>query len=300
MRRARHNLPGLTLFEVIISVALIAMLLTALLSFFWQTLEYRERAEQEADRTQIAQQMLDRIAGELRACVALSEVGFPVTQFVGDRRSITFLTTPLPPDELYEFFPQPEDSPPPRHDLRQITYELWIDPDDETEEGDPLVGGILRTELQAITPYVSEEEVAEDEDLIYKRRSLWAPELGYLEFRYFDGKEWITRWQVSDGNALPHQIQVTVGFDSLTREEYEDQDLDEYPLYEYPYGPDVPNPNRYTTIVRVPAADQMFSARLYRLGNEVEEVYEFLEPMTEEMGGLEGLDALQELQGGQQ
>jgi type II secretory pathway pseudopilin PulG len=282
VRRPRHQARALTLFEVIISIALIALLLGALLSFFWQTLEIRAAAEREADRTQLAQQVLDRIAAELQACVALNQVGFPdMQQFSGDRRSITFITTPLPPADLYDFFPQPEYAPAPRHDLRQVTYALWIDPQETTAEGDPLVGGILRTERRAIIPYLTQQDVAEGEDLKYERRDLWSPELGYLEFRYFDGAEWVTRWQVTEGNALPQQVQVTVGFDSLTKDGLEDKDIEQYPLDQYPLGPDVPQPNRYTRIVRIPAADQMFSSRLYRLGGEVEEVYEFLKPADE-------------------
>ena len=275
----RPTAHALTLLEVIISIALIALLLGALLSFFWQTLEIRQRAEHEADRTQIAQQMLDRIAGELQASVAFDKVGFPdMQQFSGDRRSITFITTPLPPQDLYAFFPQPENAPAPRTDLRQVSYSLWIDPEETTEEGDPLVGGILRTQRRAIKPYLTQADVSEDEDLLYERRDLWSPELGYLEFRYFDGVEWSTRWQVTQGNALPLQVQITVGFDSLTKDELEDKDLEQYPLDQYPLGPDVPQPNRYTRIVRIPAADQMFSARLYRLSSDTEEVYQFLQP----------------------
>ncbi|MCK4343274.1 MAG: hypothetical protein KAY37_16290 [Phycisphaerae bacterium] len=271
----------MTLLEVVISIALIGLLLGALLSFFWQTVEIRKQAGHAAARTQIVKQMFAKITGELRNTVALEQVGFPdLEQFVGDRRSITFLTTPLPPEHSYVFFRESEDNPAPRHDLLQVTYELWIDPEEETEEGDPLVGGVLRTERRALDPFETKETIPEGEDLLYLRHDLWAPELGYLEFRYFDGVEWSTTWNVSQGNRLPHLVQITVGFDSLLREDLEDQDLHEYPIDEYPLGPEESNPDRFTTIVRLPAADEMFSARLNRLSDEVEEIYEF--------GGLPG------------
>lgn len=288
-RSPRHATRALTLLEVIISIALIVMLLGAMMTFFWQTVTIRDHAVRIADRTQIVQQVLERMAAELRDCVGIEQVGFPVTQFVGERRRITFLTAPLPPAHSYAFFRESEEPPLPAHDLREITYELWVDPEETTEEGEPLVAGIIRTERRAIEPSKNEEEVAEDEDLLYLRHDLWSHELGYLEFRYFDGVEWTTGWQVNQGNPLPHAVQITVGFDSLTSEELEDQDLEEFPLEQYPLGPDVPNLDRYSLIVRIPAVDQMFAGRMNRLGAEIEELFQFMGPPgTEGMGELGG------------
>ncbi len=281
---ARRAARALTLLEVVISIALIAMLLGALLTFFWQTLTVRDQAVLAADRTQLVQQILGRMADELRGSVGLEQISFPVEHFVGDRRRIRFLTAPLPPDESYAFYRESEEHPAPRHDLREITYELWVDPDQTAEGGEPLVGGIVRTERRAIDPTIREEEVADGEDLLYLRHDLWSPELGYLEFRYFDGVEWTTRWQVTEGNPLPHLVQITVGFNSITRAELEDQDLQAYPIDQYPLGPDVPDFNRFSTIVRLPAADQMFGSRMKRLGEEVEELYQFNVPAEGEAG----------------
>ena len=268
---------ALTLFEVIISIALIAMLLSALLTFFWQTLAARDAAAHQADRTQLVQQMLNRISNELRASVGFEQVGFPVVRFAGERRKITFLTAPLPAPESYAFYRASQVQPLPQFDLREITYELWVDPEETTEDGDPLVGGILRTERRALSPSVQEAELPEDErDIMYQRHDLWSHELGYLEFRYFDGVVWSTSWQVEQGNPLPQMVQITVGFDSIKKDAWEDQDLESYPLDQYPFGPDVPNENHYTTVVRLPAADQMFSSRLQGLGNQSEDVYQSL------------------------
>jgi type II secretory pathway component PulJ len=278
MNGRRRTARGLTLFEVIISIALIALLLGTLLTFFWQSVNIRGQVLRAADRTQIVQQTLQRMAAELQACVGVEKTGFPVQQFAGDRRSMTFLTAPLPGKDQFAFYRESEDRPPPQHDLREITYALWVDPEKTTEQGDPLVGGIIRTERRAIKPTISEGEVAEDQDLLYLRHDLWAPELGYLEFRYFDGVEWTTRWEVSEGNALPQLVQITVGFDSLTKDELEDRDLVKFPVAAYQYGPPDANPDRASLIVQIPAADQMFSSRLRRLANGTEEVYSFTAP----------------------
>ncbi len=287
-RRAAALARSLTLLEVIISIALIALLLGALLTFFWQTLATRDQARRAADRTQLVQQVLTRISAELSGCIGVDKINFPIKQFVGERRKITFVTTPLPPADSYNLITEAQLQPNLQDDRREVTYELWIDPEETTEDGQPLVGGILRTERQAINPYIPEAEVPEDQDLIYLRHDLWSHELGYLEFRYFDGVEWTTTWTVTEGNPLPQAVQVTVGFDSLTREELEDQDLHTYPLDRYPLGPDVPNYDHYATVVRLPAADQTFASRLHRLNDETKEVYQSNVPGTETPDGAAG------------
>jgi type II secretory pathway pseudopilin PulG len=277
---------ALTLFEVLISIVLIAMLLAALMTFFWQTLAVRHQAAAAIERTQIVQQMLERIAAELRGALPFEKVGFPVQVFTGDRRHITFLTAAQPPSDAYVFYRESEVRPPPQHDLREITYELWIDPEKTADNGDPLVGGILRTEQRVIIPSVTEDEVTDEErDLQYRRHDLWSHELGYLEFRYYDGVEWTTRWDVTKGNPVPHLVQITVGFDSLTKDELEDRDLQAYPIEQFPLGPDVPDINRFSKIVRLDAADQMFTAHVQRLGNQVEEVYQFMQGAPAEGAG---------------
>lgn len=289
-RDAHATVRGLTLFEVVLSIALISMLLGALLTFFWQTLAVRDEVTIATARTQLVRQVLARMAAELKQTVAAEQVSFEgLQQFTGDRRRISFLTTPLPPSQSYVFYSGSETVVPPRHDLVQVTYELWIDPNEETEEGEPLVGGLLRTERQAINPARRPEEIPETEYVFYERRDLISPEVGYLEFRFFDGAEWVTQWSVSKGNALPHLLQITIGFDSLLRTDLEDQDLQQYPLDQYPLGPDVADPNRFSTIVRLPAADETFAARTNRADDQAEEVYQWgPEEGAEGAGGIEG------------
>lgn len=265
MRRSVHRVRALTLFEVLVALSLIVLLVSAMFTFYWQSIKIREQAALNADRAQIARQVLDTLAAELRGCVGMDEVGFPVEyRLIGDRRSMTFLTTALPDKHQYEFYRESEDLPPAQHDLRQISYELWIDPEETTEEGEPVVGGLLRIEKKTLNQFIIDEE-----DPLELRTDLWSHELGYIEFRFFDGVEWDVLWDITEGNSLPQLVQITVGFDSITNYELEDQDLDEYPIEEYPLGGDVPYVNRYSTIVRIPAADRMFGSRIQRVGNQL-------------------------------
>ena len=127
----------------------------------------------------------------------------------------------------------------------------------------PLAGGILRTEKKTLNQYVVNED-----DPLDIRNDLQSPELGYLEFRYFDGVEWDTKWDISDGNSLPQLIMVTVGYKSITQDELDDVDLQTYPLTDYPFGDPKPRDDRYSVIVKIPAADRFFSSRISRIGKQ--------------------------------
>ncbi len=262
--RTRH---GLTLIEVLISITIIALLLAILLTFYLRTLQSRDAAAARADRTQIARQVLERIATELRGCVGFDQIRFPVEQrLLGDRRRLAFLTTALPAAHQWDFLSEFEDLPPAQHDLTQVTYWLWVDPEDTGESGEPLVGGIVRTEKKTLNQFIVEED-----DPLDVRNDLWSYELGYLEFRYYDGVQWTTVWDATQGNSLPHLIQVTVGFQPLTGEELEDRDLDEWRIEEFPFGDDFEHDDRYSIVVKVPAADQFFGARFERVGKQLAE-----------------------------
>ncbi|MBL8878241.1 MAG: hypothetical protein JNG88_03895 [Phycisphaerales bacterium] len=249
---------ALTLFEVITATTLIILLLVTLLTFFWQSANVRSEAAKLADRVQVARQVLDHMATELRGCIGMEQVGFPVEQRLrGDRRSLTFMTTALPSSDQYKNYSLTDELPPAQHDLREVAYSLWIDAENTTEDGEPVVGGILRSEKRTLN-----QQVVEEGDPLVVRNDIWSHELGYLEFRYYDGVEWDTTWDITQGNSLPQLIKITVGFDSITQAELDDADLEERSLDD----PDPYDPSRYSTIIRIPAADRFFGSRFQKVG----------------------------------
>ncbi len=261
----------MTLFEVVIAVSIMVLLLAAMFAFLWQFMEGRKQASLAADQMMVARGVLEGIAEELRGCIGVDQVGFPMEQgqrLIGDRRSITFLTTAVPERGQYDFMGEFDTPPPARHDLRQVGYSLWLDEENTGEDGEPIVGGIIRTEKKTLNQFIVDEE-----DPLDIRNDLWSHELGYLEFRYFDGVEWTTTWDLTEGNSLPHLIQVTIGFLPITRYEHEDQDLSDYPIDqpEYALGDDQPHPSRYSTIIRIPAADKLFFTRAERAQQQLGE-----------------------------
>ncbi len=261
-RRSRR---ALTLLEVLIAITLIGMLMGALLTFYWQTLSVRDKVIAQANRTELIQQTLGRICTELRAALGVSKIGYPVQRFSGDRRTITFLLEPLPPESSYVAYQPNQTNVAPQQDLHEITWSLWIDPLNTKDNGDPIVGGLMRDERRVMDPVIPESEAAEQDQIQYVRHELVSPELGYLEFRYFDGVQWSTTWSGGQGNPLPQQIQVTIGFDSIKKEDVENSDLEDYPVDRYPLGPDTANAQRYSTIVQLVGADSTLSNRLSSL-----------------------------------
>ena len=271
MKRVRR---GLTLVEVLIAIALIAMLMGVLFVFFWQTGQVRAEVSDRVNRTQLARQVLSRIADELRGCVGFDDLRVASEpRLIGDRRQILFLTTTLPDAGAYRFFGEFDQLPPAAYDLKLVGYQLWIDPDERDDNGDPIVGGIIRTEKRTLNQHLVNED-----DPQQLRQDVWAPEMGYLEFRYFDGVEWDTKWDLDQGNSLPQIIMVTVGFTNITREEADDGDLSRYPIEEFPFGPEEVHEDRYSMVIRLPGADKLYGTRFQRMGKQ----------MSEQLG-LEGL-----------
>lgn len=273
MMRSRHHRPprGLTLLEVIMSIAIIVVMMSAMLTFLWQFMEGRRHASLAAEEMLIARSVLEKVASELRGCVGFDEVGFPMEQgqrLLGDRRSISFLTLTLPEKHQYEFDADFETPLPAQHDLRQVSYSLWVDEDNVDEEGEPIVGGIIRTEKKTLNQFLIDED-----DPLTIRNDLWSHELGYLEFRYFDGVEWTTEWNITEGISLPQLIQVTVGFRSITQYELDDDDLTEYPIEnpDFALGDDLPHSDRYSVLIKIVAADKLFSSRIQRVGQQMSE-----------------------------
>jgi prepilin-type N-terminal cleavage/methylation domain-containing protein len=261
---------GLTLLEVIISVALIAVVLAFMFTFYWQTMEIRRQAGLRSRQTQLARQVLSTIQSEIRGCLGAEKINFPAVQgeqrLVGTRRELTFLTNAMPADHQYNLPRESEEPPPAQHDVRLVGYSLWVDPQNKTEEGEPMVGGIIRTEKKTLNQFLVEED-----DPLDIRKDLWSPELAYLEFRYYDGVEWDTKWELSDTNqnSLPQMIQVTVGYRPISAAELDDADLDEFPISDYPFGDDRARDDRYSVIVRIPAADKLFGSRVTRVGKQL-------------------------------
>lgn len=309
--RRRRMVRGLTLVEVLLSISLISVILSMLMGFYWTVSEAREEARQRADRTQLARHVLQRMAEELRGCLGNEQLGLGSPRLVGSRRSITFLTTTLPPKSRYEFVEGLEAPWTALHDVRLVHYFLQVDPEEVDEEGLPRNSGIYREEQRTLRQISLDES-----EPIVTRLTPWAPEMKYLEFRYFDGVDWNTEWQVSSGNSLPQMIMITISEEPITLDEWEDVDLeleeeelglgieaaDEYRLDDFEiddFLPGIPEDyaGRQTILVRLPAADQLFGSRIQNYGQQMVEETLGVEGGLEGLEGLGGMEGLEGLMG---
>jgi len=107
---------------------------------------------------------------------------------------------------------------------------------------------------------------------------LYAPEVHYLRFCYFDGKTWWDQWEVSGQDPLPQMVMITVGFVShaplddtsgaqISKDEWNDKFctcLNNDPVDCYPLADD-----QYSTVVRIAPSDPLFRSRVTREGQNI-------------------------------
>lgn len=259
---------GFTLLEVLLAIGLMAVMAGMMFAFYEASLKARARGTKHIVDTQLVRTVAMQIAREIR-----SANGYLPSQgpgISGDGRMIKLQTVVLTEPVLHIRREIDEDPLPAQSDIREVQYYLAYDdeetfsyPDEDQTEG-PLPLGLVRREIKTLNQILIDETDAEDVDL-----DLLAPELKYLRFRYFDGAQWLDKWDIGDslegglGNSLPQAVQITVGYTALPPLEEDDLDLEEDPdLVE-----SIPEPysrGTYTVTVRLPQADTFFGSRLMR------------------------------------
>ena len=238
---ARGVRRGLTLLEVLLALGLTVLLLSGVFGFYATALRTREEARAYTQDVRLFRSILSRMAEEIRhatATVPGDGIGFR-----GDRRKITIVRVGLPEKYAFDEYDLLVDKPPPAQlDLRRTTYELLWDDDKKDEEGVRSCYGLWRTEQRTFDPnprfVVTQVDAAAEatggETLQVlgpqPEGELYAPEIKYLEFAYFDGAQWRDRWQyaaegeegggaaaagaagpMNTGYALPQAVRITIG-----------------------------------------------------------------------------------------
>ncbi len=258
---------GFTLIEILLAIGLIVLMSSMMFLFYDASLKARDRGTRMIVDTQLARVIATKIADEIR-----SSNGFLLGQgpgISGDDRLLRIQTVVLTDPQLYIHRSVKEEPLPGQSDIREVQYYLAYDEDetyvypDDTEASAPL--GLVRREIQTLNQVTVDETDQEDVDL-----DLLAPELKYVRFRYFDGVEWVDKWDIGDspeggaGNSLPQAVEVTVGYaPALAPPEEEDLDLEEDPDL-IPSEPEPYSPQTYTVTVRLPQADTFFGSRIMR------------------------------------
>ncbi len=258
---------GMTLVEVLLSLGLIIFVTAVMFIFYDVSLRSRDYGTRRIIDGNLARVVAEKIAEEVRSANGFLQGAGPGIN--GKERIIRIQTVVLPDKELYVRRGIQDDVPPAQSDLRQVQYYLAYDYDASFEYPDGTVGpaplGLVRREIRTLNQVMVRDDQRESVDL-----DLYAPEMKYLRFRYFDGVEWLDRWDLGTGpegemgNSLPQAVEITVGYDAVPppEEEEEDLDLDQSELL--PAPPETYSESKYTVVVRLPQADTFFGSRLLR------------------------------------
>ncbi len=102
-------------------------------------------------------------------------------------------------------------------DVKTVAYFLQF----ETRDGGPVLpgtageatGGLARREWdRAVTAWAAQQGGLELADSAGR---VLAPEVDFLEFRYFDGLQWLGEWDSLQLGGLPIAVEITIGIDPM-------------------------------------------------------------------------------------
>jgi len=257
---------GVTLVELLLALGLITMVSAMMFLFYDTTLQSREHGTRVMLESHLARAIAEKIAEEVRSANGfVKDIGPGIS---GDDRLISIQTVAIPDRELM-LRRSIRDTPlPAQSDIRQVQYYLAYDDEethtyaDGTEGSVPL--GLVRREIKTLYQTATFESDTDAVDL-----DLLAPEMKYIRFRYFDGVDFVDKWDIADdvegtmGNSLPQAVEITVGYKELPPKEEEDLDFEE----DDDLTPSIPedyDPRTYTVVVRLPQADPFLGSRLMR------------------------------------
>jgi hypothetical protein len=255
---------ALTLIELLLALGLIVLVCALMFIFYDQIMRSRERGRRVVTEGHLARVVANKIADEIRSASGTLMGAGPGVN--GKSRVITMQTTLLPDKETLLPRSIKDRTMPAQCDARTIQYYLAYDDSGSHDYPDgssgPVPLGLVRTEVKTLfQPEINDlQEVSEHIDL-------FAPEIKYLRFRYFDGAEWLERWQIGAGmggmaNALPQAVEVTVGYEELPPEKEDELDFDNKNFKPAPSEPY--SPKTYTVLVWLPQADAFLGSRLIR------------------------------------
>lgn len=149
--------------------------------------------------------------------------------FRGNRHKLTIVKVGMPERYAYDLYdPMKDVLPPAQLDVRRITYELLWDQEERKDlDGVRVCYGLWRSEQKTFDPnprfIVKQDTTSGETEQIGNAPApegeLIAPEIKFLEFRYFDGAKWQPRWQMTDdyeGSGMTGGGESRVGGETLS------------------------------------------------------------------------------------
>lgn len=236
---------GMTLLETLLAVAIIVVIVGTVYAFYHHSIYVVRSGRAYLLEAQLSRVILQHIADQIRHAPGL-QVRFG-NVLAGERDSISFLTTTVPSKLV--FFPTTiiESIRPVEHDLRRIEYRLAVMEDEQAgvEGSGVIILGLRREELRALLAPVVEktkdEELAgiesesEEEGLAAELgaeaeadvqvgpiilEEIISERIRYLEFQYYDGRDWRSRWTA---DVLPRAVRIIIGFKEVPENELSEE-----------------------------------------------------------------------------
>jgi hypothetical protein len=244
--------------ETMLATSLLVTLMGMMYWFYGSALETREESLTRTRDVQLARVILSQMADEIRRASG-NTLGYGIG-LVGYEDSISVLT-PVLPDRIVhrrQFLGDAQVAA--QFDLQEVRYYIAWDEENLDEEGNPRPLGLVRRVTKTFNRGVffdfgDEEEDVEDEEALAMKEELYAPEIKFLELRYFDGASWWETWELAGGNTLPMMVRITIGFVPVLPEDLEEMDLvEDNFLRDEAEQEELPE-DRYTMFVRLVQSD---------------------------------------------
>jgi len=314
----------MTLLEVVLSMSLLVVLSSMTYWFYFTSISSRVRGTERASQLRLMRTVLRRISGEIRQAVVQSgDFGVGI---IGGREDIQITTLQVPGRELARQRSTQEAPPEVEYDLVQVQYKIARHPDILTEGGWEQPLGLARVEKRIPRRFaaktsdnqplpdlaISNDGTSSDP---FSRNSrefsknsqngargraslgpeinweeLYAPNIHYIRFCYYDGYSWWDDWHVTGENPLPQLIQVTLGFgdhppleDQLGQDETNEQFC--ACLNKKPSDCKPLSAGEYATTVRVTRADPLFRSRVSKESQSLAQELLKDAPAEQEGGG---------------
>lgn len=299
---ARGRRRGLTLLEVILAMSLLVVVSSMTYWFYSSCLETSREGTATAQKYRLVRVVLDRIAREIRQAASLTGVDGVGLRGWPERIWLSTYRAPVRQSSKVRMIR--EEEPWTEYDLGKVEYKIVRHPEIRHEDGYEFPLGLARVEIlvprpldpqpaeatkdEAESPSKPESggagggEVGNEEDLVGKDEQgrpnlapdirwdeLYAPEVRYLRFCFYDGHKWWDSWEIGGENPLPQLVMVTIGFephppfgDQTKLDEVNEEFcecLNKEPVDCEPLASD-----QYSTVVRVSQADTLFRSRISR------------------------------------
>lgn len=168
------NKKGFTLVEILIALAILAMIVASTFTIFRSASKSWQKGEARSERYQNARSAISRISAEISQAVINSN---PLCKFTGTKDKVSFFSFVSTDSGVFE--------------LCEIVY--WLD--------------------SAKKVLMRNDEIDPDYDFTtYSHSDALSDNVSELEFSYFDGTSWSDTWNSdqTSGSGLPKAVKIKI------------------------------------------------------------------------------------------